>query len=204
MGSRACGAELGAHRGARMTRQVRRDRVHVTQVHRQGVVALGPERERNAGRCRGQQHVGMLVRPFELVVDSGFRRTGLRRPAQCAAVRLVSVDEQSRGVRELQRGMTRDLWSYVRRLAREGFLERDWGCFQFAALLEGQAPRERLVLQFVPAADDVAAAVVVADWPAETGVAFLAPVPMSRVDTSTPVGETLELSLGGARFGAAV
>lgn len=152
-------------------------------------------RRQPAGRPAPQAAFGPHV-PFELVVDSGLRRTGLRRPAQCAAVRLLSVDERRGSARELQRGMTRDLWSYVRRLAREGFLERDWSCFQFAAMLDGQAPRERLVLQFVPAADDVAAAAIVADWPPETGVAFLAPSPMGRVAHATPVGETLELFAG--------
>ncbi|MGK2941571.1 MAG: hypothetical protein ACSLFJ_07845 [Immundisolibacter sp.] len=89
--------------------------------------------------------------------------------------------------------MTRDLWAYVRRLSREGFLERDWSCFQFAAILEGQAPRERLVLQFVPTGDDVSAAAVTASWPPETGVAFLASPMPADARALTPVGETLEL-----------
>jgi len=145
-----------------------------------------------AGRPAPQAAFGPHV-PFEVLVDSGLRCTGLRRPAQCAAVRLLSIDERTRSVRELQRGMTRDLWAYVRRLAREGFLERDWGCFQFTALLEGQAPRERLVLQFVPTGDDVSAAAVVASWPPQTGIAFIAsPMPTDAL-TLTPVGETLEL-----------
>lgn len=145
-----------------------------------------------AGRPAPQAAFGPHV-PYELPIDSSLRCTGLRQRSQCAAVRLISIDEGSGSVRELQRGMTRDLWSYVRRLAREGFPERDWGCFQFAAILEGRTPRERLVLQFVQTPDDVSAAAVVADWPAETGVAFLAPSPMSRAANTTPVGETLEL-----------
>jgi hypothetical protein len=106
-------------------------------------------------------------------------------------VRLVSVDQRNRTVRELQRGMTRDLWSYVRRLAREGFMERDWGFVPFAAVLEGRTPSERLVLQFVPAEDDVAAAAITAAWPQESRVAFL-----EKPRTTAPraaIGETLEL-----------
>jgi hypothetical protein len=124
-------------------------------------------------------------------VDSRLRSTGLRRPAQCAAVRLVSVDERSGTVRELQRGMTRDLWAYVRRLAREGFMERDWGFVPIAALLEGRTASERLVLQFVPADDDVAAAAIVAGWPQESRIAFL-----DKPRTAAPraaIGETFEL-----------
>lgn len=146
-----------------------------------------------AGRPAPQAAFGPHV-PFEVVVDARLRRTGLRRPAQCAAVRLVSVNQRTHSVRELQRGMTRDLWAYVRRLAREGFLERDWGCVPFAALLEGDAPGERLVLQFVPAAGDVAAAAIIADWPASTGLAFLSR-PL-RGSGRTPLGETLELFAG--------
>jgi len=143
-----------------------------------------------AGRAAPQAAFGPHV-PFEVVVDSRLRRTGLRRPAQAAAVRLVSVNERTRSVRELQRGMTRDLWSYVRRLSREGYLERDWGSVPFAALLEGNAPGERLVLQFVPADDDVAAAAIVAAWPQETRVAFLDRP--RHEESRTAVGETLEL-----------
>lgn len=143
-----------------------------------------------AGRAVPQAAFGPHV-PFEVVVDSSLRTTGLRRPAQPAAVRLVSVNERTRSVRELQRGMTRDLWSYVRRLAREGYLERDWGFVPFAALLEGSAPSERLVLQFVAADDDVAAAAIVAGWPQETRVAFL-DRPRHEGPRAT-VGETLEL-----------
>ncbi|HUG10703.1 MAG TPA: hypothetical protein VMM36_06805 [Opitutaceae bacterium] len=143
-----------------------------------------------AGRPASQATFGSHV-PFEVVVDSRLRSTGLRRPTQCAAVRLVSVDERNRTVRELQRGMTRDLWSYVRRLAREGFMERDWGFVPFAALLEGKAPSERLVLQFVPAEDDVAAAAIVAAWPQESRVAFLDKPRAAHPRAA--IGETFEL-----------
>jgi len=143
-----------------------------------------------AGRAAPQAAFGPHV-PFEVVVDSRLRSTGLRRPAQAAAVRLVSVNERARTSRELQRGMTRDLWSYVRRLAREGYMERDWGLVPFAALLQGNSPGERLVLQFVPADDAVAAAAVIAAWPQESRVALLdSPRPLA---SHTAVGETLEL-----------
>jgi hypothetical protein len=143
-----------------------------------------------AGRTAPQAAFGPHV-PFEVVVDARLRRTGLRRPAQAAAVRLVSVNERARLARELQRGMTRDLWAYVRRLAREGYLERDWGLVPFAALLEGNAPGERLVLQFVPADDAVAAAAIIATWPQESRVALLDRP--QHVAPRTAVGETLEL-----------
>jgi hypothetical protein len=103
----------------------------------------------------------------------------------------VSVNERTRATRELQRGMTRDLWSYVRRLAREGFMERDWGLVPFAALLNGNAPGDRLVLQFVPAEDAVAAAAVIAAWPQDSRVALLDRA--QPVAQRTAVGETLEL-----------
>jgi hypothetical protein len=143
-----------------------------------------------AGRAVPQAAFGSHV-PFEVVVDSRLSRTGLRRPAQAAAVRLVSVNERTRATRELQRGMTRDLWSYVRRLAREGFMERDWGLVPFAALLNGNAPGDRLVLQFVPAEDAVAAAAVIAAWPQDSRVALLDRA--QPVAQRTAVGETLEL-----------
>lgn len=143
-----------------------------------------------AGRHAPQAAFGPHV-PFEVVVDSRLRRTGLRRPAQPAAVRLLSVNERTGAARELQRGMTRDLWSYVRRLAREGYLERDWGFVAFAAMLGGITPSERLVLQFVPTDDDVGAAAIVAQWPQEIHVAHLER-PSDTV-VRTQVGETLEL-----------
>jgi len=143
-----------------------------------------------AGRHAPQAAFGPHV-PFEVVVDSRLRRTGLRRPAQPAAVRLLSVNERTRTARELQRGMTRDLWSYVRRLAREGYLERDWGFVAFAAMLGGNSPSERLVLQFVPAEDDVGAAAIVAQWPQEVHAGLLER--QSSIAGRTQVGETLEL-----------
>lgn len=147
-------------------------------------------RRQLAGRQAPQAAFGPNV-PFEVVVDSRLRRTGLRRPAQPAAVRLLSVNERTRCARELQRGMTRDLWSYVRKLAREGYLERDWGFVAFAALLGGNAQSERLVLQFVPADDDVAAAAIVAQWPQEIHAALLENPRHTAPRAS--VGETLEL-----------
>lgn len=145
-----------------------------------------------AGRAAPQAAFGPHM-PFELAVDSSLRGTGLRRPAQPAAVRLFAVDTSSRAVRELQRGMTRDLWAYVRRLAREGFMERDRGCVDFAALIDGRAPHERLVLHFVPTVDAVAAAAAIADWPQEFRVGFPRRPGSGRGGVGTRAGETLEL-----------
>jgi hypothetical protein len=147
-------------------------------------------RRQLAGRAVPQAAFGPHV-PCEVVVDARLRRTGLRHPAQPAAVRLLSVNPRANSARELQRGMTRDLWSYVRRLAREGYMERDWGLLPFASLLQGDAPGERLVLQFVTAKDDVAAAAVVAEWPQNGAVISLAAE--RRRDVAPQVGETLEL-----------
>ena len=66
-GGRSGRAERNRHRG--VTREVRGDRAHVVEVHRERIGGLGAELEGDSWRGGSEQHVELFVRALELAND---------------------------------------------------------------------------------------------------------------------------------------